>query len=337
MTTKLINTDALTALKTLKSDSIDCVITSPPYWSLRNYKIEGEQLGQEENFDDYITNLCDIFDKVQKVLKPRGTVFVNMGDTHYNGTNNNRNFLDEGEDKVRGGGLFKIKRSGGVTKSLCQIPNRFAIEMCNRGWILRSEVIWHKPNAKPDSANDRFTVDYEKVFMFTKNKDYFFNTQFEPVHKNGLPLDNGKVRRKRCVWSIPTSRYKGGHFAVFPKELVEIAINSGCPLGTCPKCFVEHKLVNITVATNRTRKVNEGQDTVVGRKGRAGDTVLQGTEIKGCDCGVALLTAIVLDPFVGSGTTMVVAQNLGRASIGIEISEEYCELVKERVKNEGRG
>ncbi len=331
----LINKDALTALKEMDSDSVDCVITSPPYWSLRNYEIEGEQLGQEANFTDFINNLCDIFDEVKRVLKPTGTCFVNMGDTHYSGTNSNRNFLYEGEDKVRGGGLFQIKREGGTNKSLCQIPSRFAIEMCNRGWILRNEIIWHKPNARPDSCNDRFTVDFEKVFFFVKSPQYYFNTQFEHVLKNGLPLDNGKIRRKRAVWSIPTARFKGKHFAVFPENLVKPLIEAGCPRTICKNCGTTAQAIHKTEVLGRTRKVNEGQDTEVGRKGRAGDTISLGQELQDCDCDKKFkIEGNVLDPFVGSGTTMVVAKHLGRSSIGIEISKEYFDLAKERIENE---
>jgi len=157
-------------------------ITSPPYWALRDYGVEGE-LGLELTFQEYINRLCDIFDEVKRVLKKDGTCWVNLGDT-YAGGNGNTSDYERGRNsciptstkKTAPSGKPKSSKVKGIqNKSLIQIPSRFAIEMTNRGWMLRNEIIWHKPNAMPSSVLDRFTVKNEKLFFFTKNKKYYFD------------------------------------------------------------------------------------------------------------------------------------------------------------------
>src|SRR6187549_3894723 len=165
--------DSLEQLKHIKSDSIDCVITSPPYWGLRDYG-HSDQLGLEPDFRDYISNLVDIFDEVMRVLKPSGTCWVNIGDTYAA----NRSYQVQGTKQTKGSqptSQPQAKNNKIKPKCLVQIPSRFAIEMIDRGWILRNEIIWHKPNAMPQSVVDRFTVDYEKIFLFVKNKKYYFD------------------------------------------------------------------------------------------------------------------------------------------------------------------
>ncbi|MEK9207420.1 MAG: site-specific DNA-methyltransferase [Patescibacteria group bacterium] len=182
---KIIQGDALEVLKTLPAESVDCVLTSPPYWALRDYGVPG-QLGLETTFQEYITKLCDIFDEAIRVLKKEGTCWVNVGDTY----NSGGNYRSEGEGQIEGtrgreyqakAGMVKvdIKLQGLQSKSLCQIPSRFAIEMTNRGWILRNEIIWYKPNCMPSPIKDRFTVDFEKVFFFVKSKKYKFDGRQE--------------------------------------------------------------------------------------------------------------------------------------------------------------
>jgi len=282
--------DCLKVLNQLEDESIDMVMTSPPYWALRDYGVDG-QLGLEPTFQEYINRLCDIFDEVKRVLKKEGTCWVNMGDTYGNQTNSNRNFKQDGN--VRGGGEFKIKKEGTVDKCLLQIPSRFAIEMCNRGWILRNEIIWHKPNCLPSSVKDRFTVDFEKIFFFTKSKKYFFETQYEPLQApemtkrtanggdgsgelgNSVRFGNSEQgRNKRCVWRITTKPYKEAHFATYPEALCETPIKAGCPVG-----------------------------------------------------------GIVLDPFFGAGTTGLVAKKQGKNYIGIELNQEYIKIAEARIKS----
>lgn len=298
---EIIQGDALEVLRTMPDENIDMVMTSPPYWNLRNYGMPS-QLGLEPTFQKYIEKLCDIFDEVKRVLKKEGTCWVNLGDT-YNG--NKTGYTDTNKNgKVPTDNLIKKKKSVELTeKSLCQIPSRFAIEMATRGWILRNEIIWHKPNAMPTSVKDRFTVDFEKLFFFTKNKKYYFETQFEEFRSNNYDRTrmanarteyagkwgqeaNGAIktqrafvagnkqgRNKRCVWNINTKPYTGAHFAVYPEELCRIPINAGCPTG-----------------------------------------------------------GIILDPFCGSGTTLKVAKELGRNYIGIELNSSYIDIANKRIE-----
>ena len=266
--------DCQALLQQLPDACIDCCVTSPPYWSLRDFGVEG-QLGLEDAFDAYLARFCDIFDEVRRVLKPTGTCWVNMGDTYTSSPAGNKDICYDGDGVY--GRLLKRHSQGGVSeltpkpkeygnlpmKCLVQTPARFAIEMTDRGWILRNEIIWHKPNAMPSSAKDRFTVDFEKLFFFTKSERYWFETQYEPytepLNRWGGPRTkasehtkgdqfaiqerpererrpNQEGRNKRCVWTVPTRPYPDAHFAVFPESLIDTPIQAGCPAAVCPAC-----------------------------------------------------------------------------------------------------
>ena len=191
---KIIQGDSLEVLKTFPDEFVDCVITSPPYWALRDYGVEG-QLGLEQTFQEYITKLCDIFSEVKRVLKKEGTCWVNLGDCYSSDSSYSKNGRQEfGNDKIgmmnkskgqflkatdtermgmkggrlKGGKVFK-------KKSLIMIPERFAIEMCGRGWILRNKIIWHKRNGMPSSVIDRLSNKYEVVYFFSKDTNYYFD------------------------------------------------------------------------------------------------------------------------------------------------------------------
>ena len=311
---KIHTGNALEILKTFPDASINMCITSPPYWGLRDYKTDpvkwqdgwlGE-LGAEPDFNAYINHLCDIFDEVKRVLKDDGTCWVNIGDT-YGGCSLNSSYgvKAKGETSFLKSveHLQKVAHTRGkYSKSLLLIPFRFAIEMSNRGWTVRNVIIWQKPNATPSSAKDRFTVDFEYLFFFSKNKKYYFERQLEPIKqstyercKSGCGINKGanyqglnktnferlqkrilsgeiSGRNTRTVWSIATHAYHGAHFAVFPPALLEIPIKAGCP--------------------------EDG---------------------------------MVLDPFIGSGTTAVVANRLNRKWIGIELNPEYTKLAETRI------
>lgn len=186
--------DALAVLQTLPGESVNCVITSPPYWGLRDYGEEG-QLGLEPTFEEYINKLCNIFDEVKRVLKKEGACWVNLGDTYFSKTKGSGGTekAQFGASKADGGQHFDaIKLNGGIDKSLCLIPARFSIEMTNRGWILRNTIIWHKPNCMPQSVKDRFTVDFEYLFFFVKSKRYWFEAQYEEASKT-----SGWARQRR--------------------------------------------------------------------------------------------------------------------------------------------
>jgi DNA modification methylase len=294
---KILEGDAVSVLKTLPSEFIDCCITSPPYWGLRDYDVEG-QLGLEPDFRDYIENLCNVFDEVKRVLKPDGTCWVNLGDTY--STVSGRMGSDTKEPKWRASHQakgFKQPRTNLPDKTLVQIPSRFALAMSDRGWILRNEIIWHKPNCMPQSVKDRFTVDFEKLFFFAKRKRYYFETQSEPTALDSTtrsaagyetsgrnlsiesrsdghasPPSLGDRRNKRTVWTITTKPLKDAHFAVFPEGLVETPVKAGCPP-----------------------------------------------------------FGIVLDPFMGAGTTALVARKLARHYVGIELNRAYIKIANRRL------
>lgn len=305
---------ALDVLKTFPESSINTCITSPPYWGLRDYKTNPAQwqdgwvgeLGAEPNFNQYINHLCDVFDEVKRVLKDDGTCWVNIGDT-YGGSSLNSSYgvKAKGETSFLNSvdHLQKVAHTRGkYSKSLLLIPFRFAIEMMNRGWTVRNVIIWQKPNATPQSVKDRFTVDFEYLFFFSKTKKYYFEQQLEPIKqstyercKTGCGINkganyqglnkknferiqkrilNGTIagRNKRTVWQIATHAYHGAHFAVFPPALIETPIKSCCP--------------------------EDG---------------------------------VVLDPFIGSGTTAIVSEKLNRNWLGIELNPEYAKLAEERI------
>lgn len=304
--------DSLAVLKTLPNESIDCIVTSPPYWALRDYDTPG-QLGLEPTFQEYIAKLCEIFDEAHRVLKKTGTCWVNLGDTYYGGGRNRggdfdtmsaKQMTNRGTRTVNAVTSFKWGKEL-PAKSLCQIPTRFAIAMTERGWILRNEIIWQKPNVMPQSVKDRFTVDFEKVFFFTKSKQYFFEQQFDEAaydgrkqekmrgsvkysgqivpghaphtfalraHNRWQIKDGKRVRNKRSVWQVNNRSFKEAHFATFPPALIEPMIKAGCPKN-----------------------------------------------------------GIVLDPFMGSGTTALVARRFERNYLGIELNPEYIKIAEKRL------
>lgn len=341
--------DCLELLQQLPDDSIDCCVTSPPYWALRDFGVEG-QLGMEESFHDYLRKLSLIFDEVRRVLKPEGTCWVNMGDTYSKGQNTGTTRLPN--------------------KCLLQIPARFSIGMCNRSWILRNEIIWLKPNCIPLSVKDRFTVDFEKLFFFTKSERYWFETQREEPkaipraswdnyggeswhgHKDDMTKGNVKAgervthpegRNKRSVWKIPTQPFPEAHFAVFPEKLIETPIKAGCPEFICTKCGVAREKVYETTYTKKTSNISEerlkgvakraggeSNDETMGYKTRC-EAIRRESGYTHCNCNAGLEGGIVLDPFCGSGTTLIVAKKLGRKYIGFDINPEYAEMARKRL------
>ncbi len=209
MQTNIIhNTDALTGLKMLPDESVDCIVTSPPYWQMRDYNIGGilwpdgwqGQLGLEPTRDDFIAHLCMIFDECRRVLKASGTLWVNLGDSYSKPYKYNRRQDPKWYERTKNSACLMdmrvdMRRHRVPSKSLCNIPNRFADEMILRGWILRNEIIWHKPAAMPSSVRDRFTVDFEKIFFFVKSPHYHFEQQFEPYAESTF----GRYRRARTL------------------------------------------------------------------------------------------------------------------------------------------
>ena len=301
------NGDALTELQTMAAESVQCCVTSPPYYGLRDYGVDG-QIGMEETPETYITKLVDVFREVRRVLKDDGTLWVNIGDS-YAGSGKGRNAdgsHQEGgkQGTSRGtveGEIFKTITPDCKPKDLIGIPWMLAFALRADGWYLRSEIIWHKLNPMPESVTDRPTKAHEQIFLLSKSPKYFYDAEAisEPaIHAgkmvvlgekslskgqaNGANVKasgNGKLdsvtvasnRNRRSVWSIASQPFAAAHFATFPPALIEPCILAGS---------------------------------------RIGDTIL--------------------DPFGGSGTTAQVANKFGRKAVLIELNPEYCELAMKR-------
>ncbi len=369
--------DALSILKKLPDGCVDMVMTSPPYWALRDYGVKG-QLGLEPHFENYINNLCGIFDEVKRVIKDTGTCWANLGDTYSGsgcGSNGYRTEASRSfQVKDKRANLYKTsglaqKIKSVPAKSLVGIPFRFTIEMVSRGWILRNVVIWHKPNCMPSSAKDRFTVDFEYLFFFSKSPKYFFETQREPHKESSLErtkhswkghrepmsayagMDISKMchpqgRNKRTVWKIPTNSFSEAHFAVYPPKLCETPICAGCPDKVCKCCGTPYLVRRSGGSPNafnlRVRDVKAGRIKYSDRKASASEVeryneqsfVPKVTEkvIFNCDCNAGFSAGIVLDPFFGAGTTGLVALQQSKQFIGIELNLEYIKIARKRLR-----
>jgi DNA modification methylase len=307
VTARVLVGDVRDRLACVEAGSVQTCVTSPPYWGLRDYGNDG-QIGLEGSPEQFVESLCLVFDEVWRVLADDGTLWLNLGDS-YNSSSSNQN--GTGNTTVTGGRHDRggERRKGLLTdalpaKSLMGIPWRVAFALQARGWFLRSEIIWHKPNPMPESVTDRPTKSHEHIFLLAKSAKYFYDHEAikEPVsdqtkqrlaqdvdnqvgslRANGGSKTNGNMkavgssenRNKRDVWTVPTKGYDGAHFAVYPTALIEPCILAGS---------------------------------------REGDTVL--------------------DPFSGSGTTGVVALRNGRNYLGCELNPEYAELSRKRISDD---
>lgn len=296
--TKILCGDAVEMLKTLEPESVHACMTSPPYYNLRDYGIAG-QIGMEETPEAYIARLVEIFREVRRVLRPDGTLWVNMGDSYATRSGaqapmNTRNA--HGHTAKRPPGGYKYK-------DLMGIPWLLAFALRTDGWYLRQDIIWHKTNAMPESVRDRCTRAHEYIFLLSRSERYYFDAAAiqEPCgakgsartfrgggaytggqtfqnsaqvdrQSHGNTANSTGLRNKRSVWSIATGQFKAAHYATFPERLVEPCILAGCPE-----------------------------------------------------------SGTVLDPFAGSGTTGVVAKRLRRNFIGVEINPAYCQLAADRI------
>lgn len=297
----------------LADKSVQCVVTSPPYFALRDYGIDG-QIGLEKTPAEYIETMVNVFRDVWRVLRDDGTLWVNIGDSYCspNGRTTGHTYETRGPNsqmkhmtKAQNAGV-KISYGNFKPKDLVGIPWRLAFALQDDGWYLRSDIIWHKPNPMPESVTDRPTKAHEYIFLLSKRQRYFYDADsiMEPYKQDsigrykyemdgtspgarqpgkstsrrkterGIRAPNEKGRNKRDVWSVPTQSYTGSHFATFPPKLIEPCILAGS---------------------------------------RPGD--------------------IVLDPFSGTGTTGMVAIKHQRRYIGLELNFDYIEMSKDRTRN----
>lgn len=288
--------NALDILKTFPSNSVQTCITSPPYFRLRNYEVNG-QIGLEETLEEYIAKLREVFCEVRRVLRSDGTLWLNLADTYANsGRNSGTDKIDYKQSTNSASWGISNKVPGFKNKDMMLVPFKVAEALRADGWYLRQDIIWAKNNPMPESVKDRCTKSHEYIFLFSKSQKYYFdsfaikeqakaNLTNIPNGSNGVlqSVNSGKrnpnnemkyeYRNKRDVWFINTKPYRAAHFATFPEKLVEPCILAGS-------------------------KIDD----------------------------------VVLDPFCGSGTTGAVAVKFNRNFIGIDLNLNYCEIAEYRIK-----
>jgi len=308
--------DCLDALRRMPDGSVQCCVTSPPYWGLRDYGHDG-QIGLESTPEAYVTRMVEVFREVWRVLREDGTLWLNLGDSYAATTKTTgRNDADrrntwgtfaDGVSKPSdsGGTKTKVDCVGLKPKDLCGIPWRVAFALQADGWYLRQDIIWHKPNPMPESVRDRCTKSHEYVFLLSKSERYYYDAEAvaEPATAgthitteksfggqaagakvapsgNQIPGKQwswGNTRNRRSVWTITPKPFSGAHFAVMPPDLADLCIRAGCPEG-----------------------------------------------------------GVVLDPFGGAGTVGLVADRTGRDAVLCELNPEYAELARRRIADDNR-
>lgn len=327
--------------KHIPDNSIHCVITSPPYFGLRSYlkdddPLKSKEIGTEKTPEEFINNLIMVFKEVKRVLHPRGTVWINMGDS-YNGSGkvgkkhnpNHTSFGKPIKNKTYG---TSTRLKNFKSKNLIGIPWRLAFALQEDGWYLRQDVIWHKPNPMPESVTDRCTKTHEYVFLLTKSKKYWYD--YIAIQEKV----NSQYRNKRSVWSVSTKPYNEAHYAVFPPKLIEPCVLAGCPERCCPKCGkgwirVLKKEKYIQSNSKRYSGCSKRNDAEKNRVVTVNKTIKWKPS---CDCNEStFVPGIILDPFFGSGTTGLVANKYGRDYIGIDLDKKNRPIIKKRKISKG--
>ncbi len=401
-------------------ESIDCVITSPPYWGLRSYlpndsPLKKSEIGLEDHPKKYINKIAKVFSEVRKVLKPTGSVWLNIGDVYYGGGGGGNQWSEqikknkeyERATKFSYDYRRKFKSNWLQRKQKLLIPHRIAIAMQEDGWILRNDVVWYKPNHMPSSVRDRLTNSFEYVFHFVKKKKYYYDldairepykvcgvTDKRPMgilrqklypkstynQSNDTHLSQYKGKftgmkektelygsprartQRQCYktettvtplgknpgdfWTISPQPYKEAHFACFPLKLLEKPLKATCPKWVCIKCGKPKERLSPNKIYVNTRP---GKNTGKGKSGSQEDPnkSLHASPISACrqkilyllqdfastcNCNAGFEPGTVLDPFLGSGTTLQAAQELGLKGIGIELNPEYASMILRRLR-----
>ncbi|MBB4853378.1 DNA modification methylase [Mycobacteroides chelonae] len=317
--------DALDRLRTLPDASIDCVVTSPPYFRLRDYQADG-QLGLEGHVEGWVEQLAAISAEVQRALVPTGTYWLNLGDTY-----------------------ATHHREGAARKSLLMAPERLALRLQQSGWIIRNKIVWAKPNPVPSSITDRLTCTYEVIYVLAKQPAYHFDLDAIRQPHRSAATGSGKKKAQAStqletwrgpngmtatgltalkaqgivghplgknpgdVWTITNGGYRGyrgTHHATFPVTLAQRMIAAGCPEARCRTCRLPWK-----------RRLIRALSGVATRAALA----------PSCTCPAEHEPGIVLDPFMGSGTSAVAAQQLERDWLGIELNPDFAALANTRI------
>lgn len=212
--------DVRSVIHDIPTESVQCVITSPPYWGVRDYDVEG-QIGAEPEIDQYISDLVSIFSQIRRILKQDGTFWLNIGNTYTSGGRKWRQ--EDSKNKGRAMSYRPDTPKGLKKKDLIGVAWMIALACQRDGWYLRNDIIWNKPNCQPESVKDRFTQSHEYLFLFTKSEKYFFDQEAIMVQTK----DGSSKKNKRTVWNINTEPYSGAHFATFPKALINPCILAG--------------------------------------------------------------------------------------------------------------
>lgn len=363
---KIIIGDVRDALRTLPDESVQTVVTSPPYWSLRDYGHAG-QLGLEPTADEYVSNLVDVFRDVRRVLRCDGTLWLNLGDSY---ARNDRSGGGPGKQLTNAGSRFVAEkpRPDVSPKNLLGMPWRVAFALQDDGWNLRSDVIWNKPNAMPESCTDRPTKAHEYVFLLTRSERYYYDhvaimedaTGRDPGNHEHKIWANGtgevlgrrsdphgglknvgpvEKRNRRSVWTIPTGTFPGAHFATFPRELVDPCVLAGTSeKGCCATCGAPR--LRIVERTTATPGQSPGYLLATGMRndgerggGFVDHTIRTANWQPTCECNAESIPCTVLDPFGGSGTTADVALARGRNAILCELNPRYAHMAADRVRD----
>jgi site-specific DNA-methyltransferase (cytosine-N4-specific) len=229
MTVQIRIGDSRQLLQAMPADSVQCVVTSPPYWGQRDYGVEG-QIGLEKTPQEFVSAMVEVFREVHRVLRPDGTCWVNLGDTYVRRPQKESDPMKNiGLPSQRHAVKARNQRQippGLKPKDLIGIPWRVAFALQADGWWLRSGVVWHKPNGKPDNVSDRPAGAHEFIFLLTKSERYFYDAEATRV-----PAKDGSTALKRNVWTVPIQPFHDAHFATFPPDLIEPCIKAGCPDG----------------------------------------------------------------------------------------------------------
>lgn len=320
-------------LPSLPHSSVHCVVTSPPYFNQRDYGNE-KQIGLEKTPDDYVAELVRVFREVRMVMRRDATLWVNIGDKYANDDKWGGSTSGKHTPELHGHGPDRRKITTGMgSKNLLGVPWRFAFAMQADGWILRSDIIWHRTNAMPQSMHDRPSCNHEYLFLFAREPRYFYDDV--AIREPGT---DAKGRTKRSVWSIPVAAEKEQHFACFPPKLVEPCILAGTSSHGCCKACGAPYVRQVERDRIPTRPGNDskltGDNKVDGNRDKerhVSEVRTLGWE-KSCKCpGDERKPAIVLDPFAGSFTSCATAVALNRRAVGIELNPEYVEIGKRKL------
>lgn len=403
----IYNENCLTGLQKLPDNCIDCCVTSPPYFGLRNYGHD-DQLGLESTPEEYVANMVKVFSEVKRVLKNEGTLWLNIGDSyagsggahkeHHNNPGISNSFKRKGVPHWGDLGQPEnyVAPQGMKPKDLMGIPWMVAFALRADGWYLRQDIIWHKPNPMPESVTDRCTKSHEYIFLLSKSERYYYDADAiktdlkevsiarldrgvsdshkningapgQPPHTMSQPRKNKAVRfggnkgdgnsrsgiysgkewkpkgyehrgegdkkltghsgnfdaeggligggmaNKKSVWTVTTKPFSESHFATFPEDLIVDMIKAGCPQYVCNECgtsmYVQHDIGSV--------EINKGP-----------------VFINSCDCKEPTFSpGIVLDNFMGAGTTALVAKKLNRSYIGFELNSEYVKMSQKRLRD----